>query len=426
MRCSVICFRVHNFNANSGKIKWEFMDVYVARQPIFNKNKKIYGYELLFRDGMSNAFPDIDGDTASSKLFYSSFFGIGIDNITGGKRAFINFTRKLLVKKIPAMFPKEKIMVEILEDVEADEEVVSACQELVRKGYKIALDDFVYKSDLQPLIALAKIIKIDFILTPIEEVKELMNRLADYRVKFLAEKVETHDVFKQALEMGFEYFQGYFFSRPQIMKARDISPSKINLLRIMAEINKEDFRFEDVGKLITMDISISYKLLRYINSAYFRRLRDISSIKQAIILLGEKEIRRFISLIVMADLASDKPDELVRASIIRARFCESLGTYGGRIDNSKLFTLGLFSQIDAILDNTMENIMKNLPLSESIKNALIGGKGDLADYMKLVSCYERGDWNEISEISAMIGAKEEKIPEYYINAVSCADSYSMI
>ncbi|MGD2151018.1 MAG: signal transduction protein, partial [Desulfobacterales bacterium] len=161
------------------------MKVYVARQPVFKKNKKLYGYELLFRGGMSNAFPDIDGDTATSKLLSNSFFNIGIDQLTGGKMAFINFTQELLVRKIPMMFPIENMMVEILEDVNPNKELVNACLDIFRAGYAIALDDFVFKDELKPLIKLAQIIKIDFMLSPIEEIKRLVNMLKGSKIKLL-------------------------------------------------------------------------------------------------------------------------------------------------------------------------------------------------------------------------------------------------
>ena len=400
------------------------MEVYVARQPIFNKNKEIFGYELLFRDGISNAFPDIDGDTATSKLLSSSFLTMDIDHISGKKKAFINFTRELLVRKVPTMFPKENIIVEILEHVEPEEEVVSACQDMHRNGYEFALDDFVYEHDYEPLINLARIIKIDFRLTPQERIKEILEKLGGRGIKFLAEKVETHDEFQVAVDMGFEYFQGYFFSKPQILKARDISPSKLHMLQVVVEANKDDVSFEKLEGFISQDISISYKLMRYINSAYFRRIQDISSIRQAIVLLGEKEIRRFISLMAMAKLCAGKPDELIRSSIIRARLCELLGKCRFGRDGSELFALGLFSLIDAILDDSMENLMKQLPLSPNIKNALVKGEGELADFVRLTSCYEIGDWDGISKTASRIGVNEGEVPGCYIDAVGWADSYS--
>jgi len=399
------------------------MEAYVARQPIFEKDKHIYGYELLFRDKMSNFFPAVDGDVASSTVLSNSFVTFGIDHITRGRKAFINFTKELLLKKIPTMFPREKIIVEILENVEPEDELLCACQEIAQDGYDIALDDFSYRSELKPLVALAKIIKIDLKLTPFEEVKELLGKLAPYRLNFLAEKVEAPEEFEQALAAGFQYFQGYFFSKPQVLKTRDIPPYKLNLLRITALANRSDFRFNELEELISRDVSISYKLMRYINSAYFRPLQEISSIRQAIVLLGEKGIRRFISLMSMAKLAAGKPNELIRACIIRARLCELLGKASKYRDESELFTLGLFSLIDAVLDDTMENLMSRLPFSEDIKGALIKGAGGLANYINIVSCYEKGDWEGVSEMASKIGVNEEKVAEYYMDAVGWADSY---
>ena len=403
------------------------MKAYVARQPIFNKKKRVKAYELLFRDGLLNSFPGGDGEHATSKLLSDSFMTIGIEQLAGGRKAFINFTKELLVSRIPSMFPPDKIVVEVLEDVEAEDDVVEACRELTEGGYEIALDDFEYRPSLVALFPFTSIVKIDFRATPINEIQSYVEKLSEFPVKFLAEKVETYEEFQTALTMGFDYFQGYFFSKPQVISQKDISPSRLNLLRIMAEVNKEDFKFEELEKLIRRDVSISYKLLRYINSAYFRRLKEISSIKQAIILLGEMGIRRFLSLITMSRLASDKPDELIRTSIIRARLCEQLGKVCPKdIDPSELFTLGLFSLIDAILDNHMQNIMENLPLSEPIKVALVQRKGLLAQFLELTKAYEAGQWERVVNLADGLGISEEKIPEYYLDAVTWADSYAML
>ena len=398
------------------------MDVYVARQPIFNKRKRIYGYELLFRDGMVNAFPDVDGDAATSRVLSSSFLSNGIERITGGRKAFVNFTEKMITEKIPTMFPKKTLMVEILEDMEPSAAVVTACREMAKQGYNFVLDDFIYKPEMEPLLALARIVKFDFRASSIKEIEAAIKELAAYRVKLLAEKIETHEEFQQALNMGFEYFQGYFFSKPEILKRRDISPSKITLLNIMSEANREDFRITELEKFVSRDLSINYKLMRYINSAYFGMFKRVKSVKQTLVLLGMKEVRRFISLIAMAQLVSGKPDELIRASLIRARLCENLGKEAIGKDGSELFTLGLFSFIDAILDDEMGNIMENLPLSESIKKALTGGGGELADYLTLVSCYETGDWAKVASLAAKAGLNEEKTPECYMDAVAWADS----
>jgi len=399
------------------------MDVYVARQPIFRRNKRLYAYELLFRDNLTNIFPGIDGNLATSRLLFNSFLSIGIENITGKRKAFINFTEDMLVKRVPLMFSKDKIVVEILEDVEPEPEVINACREIAQKGYVLAMDDFYYKSELKPLIVLSNLIKIDFRATSSQEIEEYVKKLSEYDVKLLAEKVETYEEFEEALEMGFHYFQGYFFSKPEIIKGRDISASGLNILNIMAEANKEELDFKKLEGLIGRDVGISYKLFRYINSAYFKRASEISSIKQAITLLGEKRIRRFLSIVAMANLSQGKPDELLRRSIIRARLCEMIGEIANsRASSSELFVVGLFSLIDAIMDDSMENIMKKLPLSKEIKDAFLHNTGELKDYLNLAICYETGDWKGIPEATAKLGINDEELPKCYMDSLNWADS----
>ncbi|MBN1101889.1 MAG: HDOD domain-containing protein [Deltaproteobacteria bacterium] len=401
------------------------MDVYVARQPIFKKNKKICAYELLFRDGLSNVFPQIDGDLATSKVLATSFLSIGIEEITAGAPAFVNFPQNLLVKRVPLMFSPKSLVVEVLEDVKPEREVLRVCQELSQKGFQIALDDFAYRAELNEILRTAKFIKLDFRATGDEELKETAKKLASYPVSLLAEKVETYEEFEKALRMGFSYFQGYFFSKPEVLKAREISSTQMNLLQIMAEANKEDFDFGKLEAIIMRDVAISYKLMKYVNSAYFRRLNDISSIRQAIVLLGERQIRRFLSLIAMSRLSSDKPDELIRCSITRAKFCELLGNLvGSEVDSSELFTLGLFSLIDAIMDNSMEQLMGKLPLSASIKDALVSGKGRLSEYLRLVIGYERADWEKVSECAQTLSIPGDHLPAHFTQALAWADAFS--
>ncbi|NLD38291.1 MAG: HDOD domain-containing protein [Desulfatiglans sp.] len=399
------------------------MDIYVARQPIFDQKKKIFGYELLFRDSMENLFSGIDGNAATSKVLSNSFFNIGMDKLIGKGVAFINFTEELLVNQVPKLFSSKQLVIEVLEDVKAEKAVVESCIELSKLGYTIALDDFSYSEALIPLIEVADIIKFDFRATPPDEISKSMDKLSKYDLMLLAEKVETHEEFNQALEMGFKYFQGYFFSKPEVIEGRDISPAKINLLQIMAEVNQPDFEFSKVEEIISKDVSLSYKLMRYINSAYYRRVNEISSIKQAILMLGERGIRSFLSLIAMAKLSDNKPDELIRTSVIRAKFCELMARYLESYKNaSELFTLGIFSSIDAILDDTMENVMAKLPLSENIKDALIKNTGELSYCLEMAKSYERGDWEQLNELAKDHKVNQEKLPQSFLEAITWADA----
>ncbi len=241
------------------------MDVFVARQPIFDTHKKLYAYELLFRTGMTNAFPDMDGETATSSLLSSSFFTVGIEQISGGHRTFINFTEDLLLKGAPTMLPAGNVVVEVLEDVHPTEEVIDSCKSLVAKGYDLALDDFVFTDEWLPLVKIAKVIKIDFRLTPIEEIEKIVAIIKQYKCKLLAEKIETYDEFQQALDMGFVYFQGYFFAKPEILKNKDIPSSQLTLLQLITEVNRTEFDVTTLERLINQDVSVSFKLLKYLN-----------------------------------------------------------------------------------------------------------------------------------------------------------------
>jgi EAL and modified HD-GYP domain-containing signal transduction protein len=399
------------------------MDVFVARQPIFDARQHIFAYELLFRGGLTNAFPDIDGDTASSKVLSNSFLNIGIDKLTGGRKAFINFTRDLLLRQVPAMFPRDRIMVEVLETVEPESDVVEACRSMRGKGYELALDDFVLRDGMETLVEMASIIKIDFRAGPRERIRRMLTALNGNGVRFLAEKIETHEEFDAALEMGFSYFQGYFFSKPEIIRSRDVAPSRMNLLRIVGEANRPDVDIDQLETLISSDVAVSYKLLRYINSSFFCRMRTIETIRHAVVLLGLDETRKFLSLVAAAELAGTKPEALIRASILRAKLCELLGRrngYGGA--PSELFLLGLFSLMDAILDMEMGEVMASLPLSDRLTSALLGGEGELAGYLRAVECYEAGTWEECLEVGATHCLTLETMADDYLEAVSWADS----
>jgi c-di-GMP-related signal transduction protein len=399
------------------------MDVYVARQPIFDLKKRIFGYELLFRDGLTNAFPDIDGDTATTRLISNTFFSIGLEPLSGGKKVLINFTQELLAQKVPALLPHERVIIEILEDVEPIEPVIAACRDMRRQGFTIALDDFLFRPDLKELIRLANIIKIDFRQSTPDETRDLVRRLGQLPLTFLAEKIETYDEFASAQEMGFTYFQGYFFSRPEILSSRGLTASKLTLLRIVGEVNKESFDLDQLEELIQLDLALSYKLLKYINSAYFRRITEISSIRQAIVLLGEKETRKFVSVIAAAELSMGKPDELIRTSIVRAKFCELIGPHQ---DASERFLMGLFSLIDAMLDSPMAAILAELPLSDPIKNALSGGNGELARFLELAVSYDTGDWRACQRICQALSLDENSLPAHYIEAVGWANAYETV
>ncbi len=401
------------------------MDAYVARQPIFNRRKKIFGYELLFRNSTAKFDPTVHGDVATSTVLDNSYFNIGMDHIISGKKSFINFTQNLLEQKVPLLLPVQDTVVEILENVKPTPNLIEACHEFVQKGYIIALDDFKYTPDLKPLIELAHIIKFDFRESSLEEIQSYMQQIHRHDgLRLLAEKVETHDEFTAAKDMGFDFFQGYFFCKPELIKGKEISSSQISLLQLIAEVNRADFDFSQLEKLITPDVTLSYKLLRYINSAFFAKAQQIASIKQALVYMGESEIRRFVSLVALSNLAKGKPDELIRAACIRGKFCELLAIEASaKVPSGELFTLGMFSLIDAVVDQPMEKVMTDLPLAENIKSALIHRKGELLGYLGLIEYYEKGAWELMSRICAALNIEEAKLPKLYQEACRWADTF---
>ncbi len=393
-------------------------DAFVARQPIFDNQKKIFGYELLFRDEPTLPALPVDGDTATSTVLGNSMLAIGLEKLVHGKKAFINFTQNLLIQKVPFLLPKEKTVIEILETVEPSSDVIQICRELADDGYIIALDDFVYQPKLLPFLELASIVKFDIRQTSFTDIECVLKNFPprDDRI-LLAEKVETHQEYHIARQMGFDLFQGFFFREPELVHGKAIARSHLSEMQIVSEVHKSDLSFDKLERIIAPDVGLSYKLLRYINSAFFAKSNKISSIRQALVYLGESEIRRFISLVVLSDLARKKSDELIRSSCIRAKFLESLAEVAPMpAEGPVLFTLGIFSHIDAILDQPMDKVMKQLPLALIIRTALAERKGDLIGYLALIEYYEKAQWYLVCNLSAALKIDAELLPQLYWQA----------
>jgi len=398
------------------------MEIFVARQPIFDTHQNLFAYELLFRSGLENYFDLKDGDQATSDVIMNSIFFIGLKQLTGGKKAAINFTENLLLDGIPSLFPADQIIVEILETVTPEEEVVAVCRTLKQEGYIIALDDFVMQDHQSPLIEFADIIKVDFGETTDAERQAIPKRLATSDVKFLAEKVETLEEFKQARAWGYTLFQGYFFSKPVISTGRSIPSSKLSHLQILRQISQPNIEFDEMENTIKRDMAMTYKLLRLINSAYFGIAVEIKSVKQALVLLGMKEIKKWVSLLALEQLGADKPQELIAHSVIRAKFCENIAMTAGRDHQaSEMFLTGMFTVLDAIMDIPMADVLEELPLSEDIKQALLGKPNDYRRILDLVLAYEAGDWKGFAERAAGLSIDESEVPDSYNESVEWAD-----
>jgi EAL and modified HD-GYP domain-containing signal transduction protein len=394
------------------------VETYIARQPIFDLHKRVYGYELLFRSGLDNIFKQEDPDQASSQVIIDSFFLHNISALTGRKRAFINVTRDLLLKEYLLLIPRQLVVVEILENIDPDSEVIAACKKLKKAGYLLAMDDFVYGEKYKPFMDLADFIKIDFLSTAEKERKSLPQNFSPLGIGFLAEKVETPATFQEALESGYTYFQGNFFSKPTIIPGKDLPGYKLHYFRIIQEINRPEISFERLEELIKKEISLSYKLFRYINSAFFGLKNKVHSIKHAMALLGEKEVKKWLSFITLASIGEDKPEELAVQAIIRARFCESLAPHVGlpsRADG--LFLMGMFSLLDAFLDRPLSDLLMEIPLDTDIKKALLGEENRFGELYQCVLAYERGEWGKLSEHGKKFKITEALLSQLYLGAV---------
>lgn len=398
------------------------MEQYIARQPILNVHKRLYGYELLYRGAKDYKLADVSGNRATMSVLSGAFLTKEIKELSGNKPCFINFTQELLERNIPASFPKNQIVVEVLEDIEPSKKIISICRKLQKDGYVIALDDFVFHRKWLPMLEFAQIVKIDVRLTPLDTLLQTINKLAPYNVKLLAEKVETEAEFIKASKMGFTYFQGYFFSKPEQIQITEIPSNKVSLLRLLHEITLKKTTLNRLHAIISVDIAISYKLLRFLNSAYFYRLEKVKSVKNAIAYLGAKELRRFLMLVIVAELSTDSPNELVRLVLVRAKFCELLGEASPyKEDAPELFLLGLFSSLDAMLNVSMDTVLQDLPLTEEVKTALAHQTGIMADFFRLALAVERNQDQLVESLVGKLEIDPEKVSSSYMVAIKYAN-----
>ena len=404
------------------------MYFYAARQPILDKEKNLFAYELLFRDSINNVFPDIDGDEATSKMVEASKFNLGISEFTGNKPAFINFTLETIEQGYPEMLTNEEVVVEILETVKPGKKLLSLCKDLVEKGYTLALDDYIHQPVWAHFYSYVKIIKVDWQDSTIEQINEIKAAIVDHpHIQLLAEKVETYEEYNQALELGFELFQGFFFAKPEMVKTKTLSPSQIAMAELLYETSKPELDLASITSVFERDVSLSYKLLRYANSPIFRRRSEISTIKQALVILGSGELKRFLGLMFATNVNPDKPTELINAAMTRAKFCEMVAhDINAPVDTSIAFLTGLLSLIDAILDESLESILIKLPLAQEIKDALTTKKGVLAALITLVKLIEHAEWDKTATVMDKLGLSKEKVVKDYNEAIAWADEQSQL
>ena len=360
-------------------------NVFIARQPIFDRELDVAGYELLFRGANQNVAIISDHDEATSTVVMNAFTEIGLDNV-GSTAARGSTSRATSFGGFARTLPRGRVVLELLEDQQVDDALVEALEDHRARGYAIALDDFAGSDELVPALEHVDIVKVDLLGRDPAAVAEDVDRLARH-VTLLAEKVETREEYERCLELGFDLFQGYFFCKPERMEARGVAPNRLSMLQLVAALQDPKIEIHQLETLVSRDIALSYRLLRYINSAFFGLRREVDSIGRALMLLGVANVKRWATLSIFAGV-DEKPRELIETALVRARFCELAGD-GNR---DQLFTLGLFSVVDALMDAPMEDVLASVPFPEEMRAALIAGTGANGELLETALSFERGDF----------------------------------
>lgn len=390
---------------------------YIGRQPIFDARQNVIGYELLYRSQDQAHAMRIDGDQMTSQIFINSFLEMRLDQVVGKHQAFINVTRNFITNTDLLPPPSSQLVLEILEDIKIDDAVIAAVRRLKQMGYIIALDDFIYHPDLKPLVSVANIVKLDVQALNHVELEEHVSILNEYPVKLLAEKIETPEMFDRCQELDFDYYQGYFLCKPRVLSGRRMPANRINALRMIAELQNPEINIKELETLISQDPAMSYKLMRYINSAAFTLSKKVDSIHHAIVYLGGKEIKRWATLIALTGI-DDKPNELITTSLIRSKMCELLSENQPQLNKDPAFIVGLFSTLDAMMDQPLPEILGTLPLSQEITRALIDRQGPYALILNSVIAYERGEWDKLECATISRGT----ITEIYLHSLSWSNT----
>jgi c-di-GMP phosphodiesterase len=389
-------------------------DFIIGRQQIFDQKLNIFAYELLFRGQNFDLNQKDSATQATNQIITDSILEIGLNNIAGPHKIFINFTAQNILDKTALKLPKDRVAIEVLESVEIDLNIIDNLKELSELGYIIALDDFVFSDEWVPLVELADIIKMDILEMGETKTRELIKQLRPYNVKLLAEKVESHAEFQYLRELGCDYFQGYFFNKPNTVAGKRIGVNQTAAIKLLTVINDPNVEFEELSKIISKDISLSYKLLHYMNSAFFGLPNKISSIPHAVSYLGLNEIRRWTNILTLSSLAN-KPEIILQNALIRGKMCELLAKLIGE-QGEQFFLIGILSSLDSLLDITLEEALKQLPLSSDIVASILNNEGLPGEALQCVINYEQWDVSAIT----FRGLNQKLIGNAYIESINWA------
>lgn len=401
------------------------MEVFVAKQPIYNSNQELFAYELLYRSSHENSFPNIDGDQATAEVIINSYLNIGIEELSNGKPCFINFTEKLLQLRFPTYFRPREIVVEILESVRPTEEIIEICKELKQQGFQIALDDVILYDnhlDSNPLFHYADYIKVDFLSTTKECRKQVEKVANTLNIKMVAEKIETFQAYEEAKQSGYDYFQGFYFAKPTIVSTYDIPSYFYFNYEEIEKLAMTEASIDSITEIIEKDPSLSLKLLKLVNPPFYRSQQKISSIKQAVMLLGLIEIKKWLYILSVkakGSITSNPSKDVIQLSLTRAKMCESIERLRkNRAATSAYFTLGMFSLIDKLVGVPMDKVIQDLPLQDELSDALYGIQNPLKDVLDLVTAVEKAQWGVISEKCKVLSIDEKDLFKIYAESLN--------
>ncbi|SHI52800.1 EAL and modified HD-GYP domain-containing signal transduction protein [Clostridium amylolyticum] len=394
--------------------------MFIARQPIFNKSMKIYGYELLFRsDSNAKEFRNTSSSSATATVL-GGLLEQGINQVVGKTKAFVNFDYDFIMSDTIELINSDTLVIEVLETVKIDYNLIERLKYLRRKGYKIALDDFEESFSSYPIVPIADIIKYDIMLTPLDAITDDVNKALSQNKIILAEKIETDEQFQKAVEMGFHLFQGYFFSRPKIVGSSNArKSSKVQYSRIINELKKEEPSYNTITSIIESDVNLAYSVMRVMSN---KKSEDsFNSIKKALIRMGFKELERWINVLMLQDISQAKPVELMKLSLVRSKFSEHVASNSKFKEHiEEVSMMCLFSVLDAILDKPMSEALEGMLLSENVFNALVHREGDFKPICKLIFAYERGDWAEVQKFADIIEIDTALLSKGYLESIQWA------
>lgn len=404
--------------ADGGATRAADEEVYLARQPILDVKGSVFGFELLYRGSADADTCVMRDDQATARVLIDALLSLGFETLTDGRPAFINFTRATLLSDVAMQVPPSQLAVEVIETVDVDADVIDACRRLHERGYAVGLDDFVPGSASELLLPYVSFIKMDVLQTPRAVLADVAERFRTRGIRMIAEKVETLDVQRDVRGLGYGLFQGYYFCRPSGVSTRPVSPQQHTYLRLLGALSREDLTVAELEDLVKSDVSLAFRVLRAVNSPALGLCREVTSLRQALVLLGRERVRQWASVWTMAGLSSNLDEQLLTTALIRARCCEAVGgQVVGANAGGEYFLLGLCSLLDAVMKRPMSDVLDGVPLPKTIRDALLGTPNQAKLILDAVLAYARGDWNSTTTLARQANVSLSTLGRAYADAL---------